>query len=151
MKRRIRSVLALASALALFAAGAASADTQLFASKEEARAAFDGFMKTIVADQPEAAFAALEPYFPLEAAEIAGVKLQAVQQRNLMKPRFGRSLEWTFVREEALGDFLVRYTYVEKFERHAVRWMLTIYRPGGAGWLVNSVFFDDDIQAALRP
>ena len=40
----------------------------------------------------------------------------------------------------------MRVTYIEKLEVHLIRCVVTFYRPGDE-WLVNAIFWDDDIDA----
>lgn len=126
-----------------------AAGDQAFETKEQAKLVFDQFMQHISADKVAEAFALIEPYFPLSGSEISAMKVQIVQRRDLIKPRFGRSLGYEFFGEKAVKDFLVQYTYIERFERHAIRWIVVAYKPKDR-WFVNSVFFDDQIQELLE-
>ena len=44
-----------------------------------------------------------------------------------------------------LGGSFVRRVYVQKYEKHAIAWVFTFYRPGEK-WLVNSVRFTDQLD-----
>jgi hypothetical protein len=148
MRRRVLSALASLSVSLLLAAGPSFAEPKLLASKEEVRAALAQFIQKIAADDVDGAFGVFAPYVPFDGEELTALKLEAARQRKAMKPRYGGSLGGFLVSEEAIGDVLVRYTYLEKLERHVIRWIFTFYKPR-EGWMVNSILFDDNAQAAL--
>jgi hypothetical protein len=49
------------------------------------------------------------------------------------------------VSQATVGNSLVRYTYLHKFQNHAIRWIFTFYQATD-GWAVNGVSFDDQID-----
>jgi hypothetical protein len=111
----------------------------------EARAVMDQAMALVVKDQVDDAFSQLRPYWAVPSNEIDTIVLKTVQQRNLASPRFGKTLGYGFVKEEKVGDFLARYTFVEKRELHALRWTFVLYKAKDS-WAFNSVFWDDNLQ-----
>ena len=87
----------------------------------------------------------LKPYWPLPMVEIDNLANQTATQWPVVQQRFGRSLGIEFVKKENVGESFVRFTHVQKFEKHALRWIFTFYRPG-EHWVINSVTFDDQID-----
>jgi len=60
----------------------------------------------------------------------------------VLSQRFGSSLGSEFIKEVKVGDSLVAFTYLNKFDHHAMRWMFYGYH-AKAGWVVDSFRFDD--------
>lgn len=50
---------------------------------------------------------------------------------------------------QVLGDSFVRYIFLEKYERHAIVWAFTFYRPRD-NWLVNSAIYTDDFSGMFE-
>ena len=59
---------------------------------------------------------------------------------------FGETVGINLVKEQLVADSLVRITYIERFERHLIRWNFTFYRPKSQ-WVVNAIVWDDDVDA----
>ena len=93
-------------------------------------------------------FTVLLPYWPLPESEISVLRMQTVQQRGMVSERFGQTLDIRLVDEKLVADSILRITYMEKFERHIIRWVFTYYKPRDQ-WIVNSIEWDDNIDALL--
>ncbi|HUI62191.1 MAG TPA: hypothetical protein VLX90_18340 [Steroidobacteraceae bacterium] len=135
-------------ALLLLSVGAlADPDSSVGALKtpQDARALADSVMGLVLANKIDAAFAKLKPYWPVPGAEIDSLALKSISARDSAAARYGPTIGWVFIREEKVSDFLIRDTYVEKREHHALRWLFYFYKPNSS-WLVNSVTWDDNIQ-----
>lgn len=120
------------------AAGSPSADVR------EARALADAAMERIAARDLRGAFALLAERWPLAEEEISGLVERSERQRAALEQRFGAPLGVAFVRQDAVDDTFVRFTYLEKFAHHALVWELYFYRPEDT-WLVNGVVWNDEI------
>jgi hypothetical protein len=144
MKRMILSIL-------VFTPNACFAlNLKQLTSPESARKALDSVMTLVAKDDIVGAFKQLEDYSLLPTKELEELARKTIAQRKQVAPRFGRILGIQFVKEERVGDFLLRYTYVEKREMHAMRWRFVLYRPGTT-WNVNSVVWDDNLQELIGP
>jgi len=139
--RRNMSRLQTLAACFLIACGTAGASD--LASPSDTKELANSAMRLIIADKINEAFALLKPHWPMPVSEIDALVLTTIQQRNLVAPRFGKSIGFELVHEEALSDFAIRYTFAEKREIHALRWQFTFYKPS-ALWKVNSVTWDDN-------
>lgn len=91
------------------------------------------------------AFNQLKAYWPLAPGEIDDLLAHTKDQRRLVKERFGKPLSVEFIRTEEVGSSLVRHTFIEKFERHALRWQLSFYKPSDH-WVVNTIYWDDKVS-----
>ena len=109
-----------------------------------ARAVADATMEKFGLEEFERGYESLKPYWPLPIVEIDNLSNQTRTQWPLVQQRFGKSLGTEFIKEEKVGEAFVRFTYIQKFERHAVRWLFVFYKPKSE-WLINGVTFDDQI------
>ena len=103
-------------------------------------------MQQIVAGKIEAGFRIIEPYFPIPESEISVLEIQAVKQIGMVGQRFGNPIGYELVKKEEVNDVLIKYTYLEKFDRHTLRWIFIFYKPKDK-WLMNSFTWDDSIQS----
>jgi hypothetical protein len=115
-------------------------------TRPEARALAESVMKLVVADKISEAFGLLEPHWRLPENEIATVVQKTVAMRNTVADRFGPSVGYSFIKEESVGDLLVRYTFVEKRANTPLRWAFVFYQIDGKWW-VNSANWDDNVSA----
>lgn len=111
----------------------------------EARKVADQAMAFAIQEKFEEAYGSVKPFWPLPAVEIDGLANQMKTQWPMVQQRYGKSLAMEFIREERIGESFVRYTYLQKFERHAIRWMFGFYRPAN-DWVVNAVSWDDGVS-----
>jgi hypothetical protein len=112
----------------------------------EARTLLDGAMASVAKDDVRGAFSKLKPYWlGIPDAEIEVMIGKLADQRRLIAPRFGKSLGTQFVSQKAVADTAAYFLYIEKYEKHLVRWHFYFYRPKDR-WQFNSVNFDDRIQ-----
>lgn len=91
------------------------------------------------------AFKQLKEYWPLTSVEIEDLLAHTKEQRQLVTERFGKPIGIEFVRTEHVGDSMVRHVFIEKFEKHGLRWQLSFYKPSDT-WIVNSIYWDDKIS-----
>jgi hypothetical protein len=94
-------------------------------------------------------FALLKESWTLPPVEIDGLVNQINTQWPVVRQRFGPALGVEFAKEEKAGNSFLRYTYIHKFQNHAIRWVFTYYKPKES-WLVNSVTFDDQVQELFQ-
>lgn len=103
-------------------------------------------MDIAMKQSPDAAFATLKPYWPLDPAEIDGLASGAKLQWQMIESRFGNPVGYELIRTEHIGKSFVRYVYLQKFEKHALRWRISFYRSRDA-WMTNNFSFDDQVES----
>ena len=81
----------------------------------------DLFMLKLINEGVQAAFQELMPYFSIPADEISVIQLQTIQQLEMIKPRYGEQLGYTLLKEENVENVVLKFTYLQKFEKHAIR------------------------------
>jgi len=119
-------------------------------SKTDARALSDVVMQLVVADKISDAMEKLKPHWRLPPNEIDTLVMKTVSLRNTIGDRYGRTLSYAFVREQDVGDYLVRYTYVERRENHPLRWTFIFYRASDKWWM-DSAAWDDKVSELFAP
>ncbi len=78
----------------------------------------------------------------IPAPEFDSMVGQAALQAPLMASRFGQVIGHEFIGEDRIGESLARLNYIQRFEKHAMRWTFYLYR-GKSGWVINTFRFDD--------
>ncbi|MBI3528804.1 MAG: hypothetical protein HY067_12650 [Betaproteobacteria bacterium] len=113
---------------------------------KEARAITDKIMAKVGVNDLDAAIKLLKPFTIVPEAEVDATFGQFKLQQSMIAQRFGASLGTEFVREEKVGESLLRITHIHRFDKHAMRWMFYFYR-SNKGWVLNTFRFDDNIVA----
>ncbi|MFZ5655473.1 MAG: hypothetical protein ACOY37_00170 [Pseudomonadota bacterium] len=137
---RFRGTLLLLAALA-FPAPA----SETIPSENATRVLADRMLDAATGQGLASAIDVVKPHWPLDPAELDGLKSQYAPMWTMVLGRFGRPLGHELVRTEVIGTRFVRYVYLQRFEKHAVRWKVGFYNPG-TGWVFNSFKFDDEIE-----
>jgi hypothetical protein len=87
----------------------------------------------------------LKPYHQGSSAEFDVQIDNADSQIPAMRRRFGDAIGYELIQEETAGDSIIRYTYIQKMERHAMVWFFVFYKPGNE-WILDSWYFNDNIE-----
>ena len=95
------------------------------------------------------AYGHLRTYWPIPKHEIDTLIYTVKWQRPAIAARFGKSLSMERAGTQVLGDSFVRYVFLEKYERHAIAWAFTFYRPRDS-WVVNSAIYTDEFSAMFE-
>ena len=104
------------------------------------------FMRNVVEGEIEKAFDGVQPYFPIPREQFANLVSRTESQLSGSERDFGKMLEYKFVREERVKDFLIRFTFIIKHELTVTRWKFLYYRPKDR-WLLNSLYWDDQVES----
>ena len=118
-------------------------------TEAETLALTNRMMDTAMEQSPDAVFSQLKPHWPLDAAEIDALAGTAKMQWQMVATRFGQPLGYELVSTERIGGSFVRYVYLQKFDKHALRWVFSYYRPKDI-WLANTFKFDDQLESLYR-
>jgi hypothetical protein len=106
------------------------------------RKQIDTAMERVGKGDIEGGLKLVRPRTIIPAAEFDVMLGQIPPQLPAIKSRFGAPIGFEFLKEETLGASLARITYLQKFEKHAMRWVFYCYR-GKSGWVLNTFKFDD--------
>lgn len=111
----------------------------------EIRKVTDSAMEKVGRGDIEAGLKTFRHLTIIPAAEFDAMLGQLPMQVPGMSSRFGASIGYEFIKEDKVGESLARFTYINKFERHATRWYFYCYK-GKSGWVVNTFRFDDKLH-----
>ncbi|WP_018608417.1 hypothetical protein [Uliginosibacterium gangwonense] len=131
----------------LFVSASAMAET--LKSELEAKQLTDKVMVQVAKGDLTGAFALMKPYVVISESEFQGSLLQSKSQRDQFGSRYGKPLGYEFIAEKKAGESILRLTYIEKTARHALPWAFIFYKTP-TGWVLNSYFWNDNIQSAFQ-
>lgn len=120
-----------------------------FSSVPSARDHADKVMSKVAAGDLEDGLNMLKPYFGIPPAEFEAMVGQVKLQVPMISQRFGKSLGKEFIREDKVGDSLVRFIYLQKFEKHAMPWNFYLYK-SKTGWGFVKFDFHDRVHELFR-
>lgn len=114
-------------------------------SPAEAKQLTDRIMAKVGEGDLENGLMLAKPYLIIPPAEFDVLIGQIKMQLPAMAQRFGKSIGYEYIREERVGENLLRIIQIHRFEKHAMRWNFYFYR-NNTGWVLNTFKFDDDIR-----
>lgn len=95
--------------------------------------------------QIKESFNTLKQHWPLPEEEITNLIYKTESQLQMVGSRFGTVLGSDFINTKKVGNSFVKYTYVIKYQNHALRYMCIFYKPQNL-WVLNSVLWDDETK-----
>jgi hypothetical protein len=90
-----------------------------------------------------------KPYVVIPDHEIEGMINAYKMQAPAIEQRFGKSIGTELVTIEKSGDSLILLMYIQKFEKHAMRWRFYFYKPKNS-WILSTFNTDDKIQLMFQ-
>jgi hypothetical protein len=117
-------------------------------STDAAVAVTDQVMKRVASGDLRGGFELAKSYTVVPPAEVDAILGQAELQRPMLVARFGKSIGYELIRNDAVGDSLSQIVYIQRFEKHAMVWRFVLYR-GSDGWTINSFKYADDIASVF--
>jgi hypothetical protein len=109
----------------------------------------DSVAKKIEVGDVEAVYDILRDYWVMSDEELTLLSRQSVQLHQQLVSRIGKVVGVEFLGKEQIGRSFVRFSYLEKFERHAVLWTLDFYCPE-ADWKLNNIMISDEIYRLFK-
>lgn len=132
-------------AFAMFASSISFADSSGLDEKAMMKLS-ESFMGLVSAGKYREAYNSMKAHWLLPSHEIEQLIYQTEQQLPMISSRYGKSIGYERINTEYIGKSLVKEIYIQKFEKHALAWLLFYYKPDDQ-WLVNAVAFSDDIYS----
>ena len=88
--------------------------------------------------------------FPLaiSSERIASLEETVQSQLSGILEIYEKILQAQYIGYNALSDFLLRFIYVIRFERHFIWWQLVYYR-GEFDWQLSSIRYNDDTDTLM--
>ena len=121
------------------------AQQQVASSSEALHRIIDQSMESLAKGQIKEGYSAMSRYSSLPSADMQVALEDILNQQPGILRRFGGRLGHQFLRSESAGDNLVRWTYLERFEKSAITWNVIGYR-GKAGWMISGVTWSGDLD-----
>jgi hypothetical protein len=104
----------------------------------------DNIMRLLKENRIKDAFAIMKSIWPMPESDVDILEVQTTKRLEVVKERFGSTLEYVLVEEKEIKDTFFKLVYVIKYERHITRWEFIYYKPK-TKCLLNSIKLDDDI------
>jgi hypothetical protein len=87
----------------------------------------------------------IKPYWPQDPASIDVLAAQAKQQWTIISETYGKKIDIEFIRTESIGKSVVKYVYIAKLEKYALRFETILYHSTN-GWIIISFSYDDKLS-----
>jgi hypothetical protein len=121
-----------------------SLDANAGIEKTELKNYSNNIMRLIKENRLKDAFALMKSIWPMPESEIDILEVQTTKQLEVVKERFGTTIEYVLVDEKVIQDTFFKFVYVLKYERHITRWEFIYYKPK-TKCLLNAFKWDDDM------
>lgn len=136
-------------AIILFLFTSVSAQAASFASSEEAKQLIQNVMGDIKNDEVLKGVEKLKPYMTSPAAEFEVTIGKIKEQQPYISARYGKTIGVEFIKEELVGDSLMRITYIQKMEKFAFQWTFYLYKPY-KGWVITQFLADHNLKELFQ-
>lgn len=114
-------------------------------SKDDVR----GFVKAtqilVASGDAYKAIEGLKPYIIIPESEFQVTLEQYKMQKPMMDQRFGKTIGAELISIQEQGESLMMAIFIQKFEKHVMRWRLYFYKPRDK-WVLNTYATDDNIN-----
>ncbi|WP_165967408.1 DUF2059 domain-containing protein [Luteimonas aestuarii] len=109
----------------------------------------DRAMRAVVEGRVADALEMVKPHTTTPDAQFDALLEQLEQQGPNIAARFGASDGYELLRNDTIGDSLVRPVFLHRFDNSAMIWLFTWYR-GTQGWVMTGVRYADDVSLLFR-
>jgi hypothetical protein len=97
----------------------------------------------------EAGLKLTKPYLIVPEHEYFALIDQMKMQQPIIDQRFGKTISVEVAAIEEVGESLMLVLFLQKFEKHVLRWKFYFYKPRNE-WVLNTFMFDDTIQSMFQ-
>ena len=106
----------------------------------------EGFMGLVGSGKYDEAFKRARSIVIIPLVELDAAVAQANSQMPQVIQRAGKPKGYEFIREQKVGESLVRHQYIARHERFAMRWNFVFYNTG-SGWVLAEFKFDTNLSS----
>ena len=117
--------------------------TQALPSADAAVALSDRIMQHLVVGKAVEGFDLARPHAMVTKAQMDEFLQQVTTQQATWDARFGESTGYELLRNDTVGDSMIRTLFLHRFDEHAIVWYFIWYR-GTKGWMLNRFVFLED-------
>ncbi len=118
-------------------------------TEADALALCEVFHERVVAGRYKEAFTQIRPYFPVSQARVDKIESETTEQLGMAELQFGKALDHSFVSADQVQGTVLRFRFLQRFDRDAIFWEFVFYRPQNV-WLINALGFDDEIRDLFK-
>lgn len=126
-----------------------SLQAETLKDKEAVKQLAKSVMVKVADGNVEEGISLVKPYFIIPDHEFEGMLSSLRMQAPAIEQRFGKTIGAEFVAIEEVGDSLMLIMYMQKFEKHVMRWKFYFYKPNNS-WVLNTFNTDDKIQLMFK-
>jgi hypothetical protein len=122
-----------------------SLNAEILSTDIEAKDLATSVMQKAGQDKMKEGLELLRPFviFPMSEFDVQLSNID--MQLPVIGQRFGKSIGFELVSEEKVGDSLIQYMYLQKFEKHEMVWRFIFYK-SQERWLLNTFNFNDQVK-----
>ncbi|WP_434946967.1 DUF2059 domain-containing protein [Luteimonas sp. SDU82] len=120
-------------------------DARPIPSIDDVVALSDRVMQSVGSDS-QAAFDLLRPNSIIAAGQMDNLATKLGDAMANAEARYGSILDYELLRNDTVGDSVVRLMFIQRREFYGVNWQFVWYR-GAGGWLLSGFRFGDDLGA----
>jgi hypothetical protein len=114
-------------------------------SKDDVKAFIKTTQSLVATGEVLKALEGFKPYLIIPESEFQVTIEQFKLQQPVMDQRFGKTIGAELISIKEQGESLMLATFVQKFEKHVMRWRLYFYKPKEK-WVLNTYATDDKIN-----
>ena len=114
-------------------------------TKDDVKEFTKDVIEIVANGEPVKALEKFRPYIAVAESEFQVSIEQLQMQQPMIDQRFGKTISAELIEFEEKGDSLMLAIFIQKFEKHIMRWRLYFYKPNER-WLLNTYLTDDKIQ-----
>ncbi len=115
------------------------------ASKEATREFTETYLRALAYGTTSDAFAMIKAAAPGSEVEIDSVRQSTERLIEQVRPTYGKPVGHEVLDQKSLGQSLIRYECLLKFERNALHCRMIYYRANNA-WAPVGIWFNDDLR-----
>jgi len=116
---------------------------QALPSADAAVALSDRIMKHVAAGTVVEGFDLALPHALVTKAQMDEFTREVLKHQATWDARFGKSTGYELLRNDTVGDSMLRSIFLHRFDEHAIVWYFIWYR-GTKGWVLNRFVFLED-------
>ena len=129
-------------AMLALALGAWAARAETLKTDADIKPFADRVMASVVNSGMASGFAAMRPYLLMGEGDYQSALLASQTRREEFAARYGKTVGFEYIGQKKVGESLLRLTYIEKTEKHALPWLFHFYRTRN-GWVLDSFVWND--------
>lgn len=113
--------------------------------KDAAKQLAASVMVRVAKGQTEQGLMLIKPYTLIPDHQFDGMMDSYRMQAPVIEQKFGKTIGVELALVEEVGESLMLVAYIQKFEKHLMRWKFYFYKPYDV-WTLNTFSNDDKIQ-----